>query len=193
MIGASLMAVQVVLIHGLSIPAMIWKSVAPQLASRGFRVLVYGEFLLIRVGFVFWLILYSLDLYGRGYSDAPQTTYDANLYTTQLALLMQHLRWDKAIVAGVSMGGGIATAFTAQFPHLVDEKVVLLASAGLMEVCCPLCSLLTFLLGVGERYVTHCQIYVFPAGSTYGVDNTRSEIPPTPDELELERKCGTDT
>ncbi|KAF8076921.1 Alpha/Beta hydrolase protein [Lyophyllum atratum] len=105
---------KVVLIHGLSIPAMIWEDVAPTLASRGYRVLVY-------------------DLYGRGYSDAPQTTYDANLYTIQLALLMQHLRWEKAIIAGVSMGGGIATAFTAQFPHLVDDKVVLIACAGLME------------------------------------------------------------
>ncbi|KAG6887168.1 hypothetical protein C0995_000748 [Termitomyces sp. Mi166 len=107
-------AVKVVLIHGLSIPAMIWRDVAPGLASRGFRVLVY-------------------DLYGRGYSDAPQTTYDVKLYTIQLALLMQHLQWDKAIIAGVSMGGGIAMAFTAQFPQLVDDKVVLIASAGIME------------------------------------------------------------
>ena len=43
------------------------------------------------------------DLYGRGYSDAPQTTYDAYLYTTQLALLMQYLRWHKAIIVGYSM------------------------------------------------------------------------------------------
>ncbi|KAG6836090.1 hypothetical protein H0H93_011502, partial [Arthromyces matolae] len=105
---------KIVLIHGLSIPAMIWKEVAPELATRGYRVLVY-------------------DLYGRGYSDAPQTTYDAQLYTIQLALLMQHLQWEKAIIAGVSMGGGIAMAFTSQFPQLVDDKVVLIASAGLMQ------------------------------------------------------------
>ncbi|KAG6872894.1 hypothetical protein C0992_009271 [Termitomyces sp. T32_za158] len=105
---------KVVLIHGLSIPAMIWRDVAPELASRGFRVLVY-------------------DLYGRGYSDAPQTTYDVNIFTIQLALLMQYLQWDKAMIGGVSMGGGIAMAFTAQFPHLVDDKVVLIASAGVME------------------------------------------------------------
>jgi pimeloyl-ACP methyl ester carboxylesterase len=47
---------------------------------------------------------------------------------------MQYLRWDKANVVGVSMGGGIAAAFTDQFPHLVDEGVGLIASAGLMEV-----------------------------------------------------------
>ncbi|KAI8982755.1 alpha/beta-hydrolase [Trametes punicea] len=104
----------VALIHGLSVPAIIWKDVAPQLAANGYRVLLY-------------------DLYGRGYSDAPQTTYDANLYTTQLALLLQYVGWSKANVVGVSMGGGIAAAFAAQFPHLVTDKVVLIASAGLME------------------------------------------------------------
>ena len=43
------------------------------------------------------------DLYGRGYSDAPKTTYDTTLYTTQLALLMQYLKWDKANIVGLSM------------------------------------------------------------------------------------------
>jgi len=79
-------------------------------------------------------LMRCLDLYGRGYSDAPETTYDSTLYTTQLALLMQYLKWDKANIVGLSMGGGIAAAFTSQFPHLVDEGVALIASAGLMEV-----------------------------------------------------------
>ncbi|OJT09521.1 hypothetical protein TRAPUB_14020 [Trametes pubescens] len=105
---------RVVLIHGLSVPAMIWKDVAPQLAAKGYRVLLY-------------------DLYGRGYSDAPQTTYDVNLYTMQLALLLQYIGWSKADIVGVSMGGGIAVAFGAQYPHLVTDKVVLIASVGLME------------------------------------------------------------
>lgn len=43
------------------------------------------------------------DLYGRGYSDAPQATYDTSLYVTQLALLLQYIRWDKTDVVGVSM------------------------------------------------------------------------------------------
>lgn len=33
---------QVVLIPGLLLPAIIWKNVAPRLASHGFRVLLYG-------------------------------------------------------------------------------------------------------------------------------------------------------
>ncbi|PPR02143.1 hypothetical protein CVT24_011393 [Panaeolus cyanescens] len=105
---------KIVLIHGLSIPAIVWKDVAPALASNGYRVLLY-------------------DLYGRGYSDAPDTIYDTKLYTTQLALLMQYLNWGKANIVGVSMGGAIAATFTAQFPHLVDEGVALIACAGLME------------------------------------------------------------
>ena len=34
---------QVVLIHGLSVPSIIWKDVAPNLAKNGYRVLLYGE------------------------------------------------------------------------------------------------------------------------------------------------------
>ena len=34
---------------------------------------------------------------------APQITYGTNPYTTQLALLMQYLKWDKVIVVGTSM------------------------------------------------------------------------------------------
>lgn len=63
---------------------MIFQHVAPKIAAKGYRVLLY-------------------DLYGRGYSDAPQTTYDSTLYATQLALLMQHVGWDRAGVVGVSM------------------------------------------------------------------------------------------
>ncbi|VDB84990.1 unnamed protein product [Peniophora sp. CBMAI 1063] len=105
---------RVVLIHGLTVPGIIWKDVVPRLVANGCRVLVY-------------------DLYGRGYSDAPATTYSAALYATQLALLMQHIGWEKAYITGVSMGGAIATAFNAWYPHLVDGKIVLIATVGLFK------------------------------------------------------------
>jgi len=38
-------SLQVVLIPGLLLPAIIWKNVAPQLASHGFRVLLYGVYI----------------------------------------------------------------------------------------------------------------------------------------------------
>ncbi|KAJ6457965.1 Alpha/Beta hydrolase protein [Mycena sanguinolenta] len=106
---------KIVLIHGLSVPALIWRPLVPPLVAAGHRVLLY-------------------DLYGRGYSAAPiGATYDAQLYVTQLALLLQHLGWQKTRVGGVSMGGGIAAAFVATFPALVESDVVLVASAGLVE------------------------------------------------------------
>lgn len=43
------------------------------------------------------------DLYGKGYSEAPTLPYDANLFTIQLALLMQYVRWDAATIVGFSM------------------------------------------------------------------------------------------
>jgi pimeloyl-ACP methyl ester carboxylesterase len=49
----------------------------------------------------------SLDLYGRGFSDGPSTTYDSALYTTQLALLLQYLGWQSANIVGVSMASSL--------------------------------------------------------------------------------------
>jgi pimeloyl-ACP methyl ester carboxylesterase len=74
--------------------------VAPRLASHGYRLLLYGMF---RRWFARPLHNLLSDLYGRGYSDAPQATYDATFYATQLALLMQHVKWDRAHVIGLSM------------------------------------------------------------------------------------------
>ncbi|KAG8737641.1 hypothetical protein FRC12_017060 [Ceratobasidium sp. 428] len=108
---------RVVLIHGLSMPSLIWKPVANRLAKTGFRVLIY-------------------DVYGRGYSEAPDaqtTNYDADLYITQLALLLQAVGWRKTRVIGLSMGGAIAAAFASQFPWLVESNVTFIASAGVME------------------------------------------------------------
>ena len=120
---------QVVLIHGLSVPSIIWKDVAPQLAAKGFRVLLYGE----------WPRMIRpapenprrrTDLYGRGYSDAPHTTYDVNLYTTQLALLLQYVGWSKADIVGVSM------VFTV--PHPASEILSCIFSGRwhCHRVCC---------------------------------------------------------
>lgn len=39
---ALIQSVEIVLVPGLSIPAIIWRNVAPRLAARGFRVLLYG-------------------------------------------------------------------------------------------------------------------------------------------------------
>ncbi|KLO14437.1 alpha/beta-hydrolase [Schizopora paradoxa] len=101
---------KVVLIHGLTIPAITWKDIAPKLVEKGFRILAY-------------------DLYGKGYTQAPQTTYSTYLFVTQLALLMQYVRWDTASIVGFSMGGAVTAGFAASFPHLV-KNLVFISSAG---------------------------------------------------------------
>lgn len=45
------------------------------------------------------------DLWGRGYSQAPAANYDDSLYTSQLAMLLQKVGWEKTNVIGVSLGG----------------------------------------------------------------------------------------
>lgn len=47
-----------------------------------------------------------VDLFGRGYTDAPADptiSYDTNMYITQLALLFQHVGFEKADIVGYSM------------------------------------------------------------------------------------------
>lgn len=76
----------------------------------------------------------QIDLYGKGYSEAPKTAFDATLFVVQLALLLQYIRWDAAHVVGFSMGGGVAAAFASSVPHLVAGKIVFISAAGLLTV-----------------------------------------------------------
>ncbi|ORZ18031.1 Alpha/Beta hydrolase protein [Absidia repens] len=104
---------RVLLIHGISTGSSTYDKLSRLLAEKNHRVLVF-------------------DLWGRGYSDAPSTYYDESLYVTQVALLLQKVGWKKTDIIGVSLGGGIASSFTAFYPEFVN-KLVLIAPAGLMD------------------------------------------------------------
>ncbi len=102
----------VVLVHGFSVPYYIWDPTFKALVEAGFRVLRY-------------------DLYGRGYSDRPDTVYDHELFDRQLLNLLSTLGIDQPVdVLGLSMGGAIAVVFTDQHPDLV-RKLCLIDPAGL--------------------------------------------------------------
>lgn len=101
----------IVLIHGFSVPYFLWDPTFARLVEAGFRVLRY-------------------DLFGRGYSDRPDTTYNQALYDRQLCELLNALRFTELVnLVGLSMGGAIAVGFTAQHPKRV-HKLALLAPAG---------------------------------------------------------------
>jgi len=100
-----------VAIHGLTTPSPVFYALAEIIGKLGYRVLVY-------------------DLYGRGFSDAPRGPQTSDFFITQLEELLAHLELkEDLVVMGYSMGGAIATAFTARHPGRVS-RLVLLASAG---------------------------------------------------------------
>lgn len=100
-----------VFVHGLTSPSIALEGVAEGLGQRGYRVLTY-------------------DLYGRGLSDAPTGRQNRAFFLRQLTELLDRLGITEEITCvGYSMGGSIATAFSAENPHRI-KRVILFASAG---------------------------------------------------------------
>ncbi|KAK4947749.1 hypothetical protein LTR10_013257 [Elasticomyces elasticus] len=112
---------KVLLVHGISTPAIALLPVANALAENGCRVMLF-------------------DLFGRGYSDnARDIKHDMRLFTSQILLVLASspLSWTgkdsgKFALVGYSLGGGIATTFASYFPNLVDS-LILFAPAGLVR------------------------------------------------------------
>ncbi|KAK4547166.1 hypothetical protein LTR36_001387 [Oleoguttula mirabilis] len=112
---------KVLLVHGISTPCISLAGVATLLVEKGCRVMLF-------------------DLFGRGYSDAPDPDlYPQNieLFTAQILCVTSSskLPWGAAgrfTMVGYSLGGGISAAFTSYFPELV-EGLVLIAPSGLLR------------------------------------------------------------
>jgi len=119
----------VVLIHGFSVPNFIWDPTFTALAAAGFRVLRY-------------------DLFGRGLSDRPNTSYDKALYVRQLDELMDAVEFSQAGVVSLSMGGVVAAEFAYRFPKRVS-KLAFISPAG-FDLGLPLSIKLLYVRGLGE-------------------------------------------
>ena len=101
----------VVLVHGFSTPYHTWDAAFDALIKAGFRVLRY-------------------DLYGRGYSDRPNTVYNADLYDRQLLNLLSALNVNEPVdLIGFSMGGAITIIFADRHQAKV-RKLGLIDTAG---------------------------------------------------------------
>lgn len=99
-----------VLIHSLAMNGAFWDRVVP-LIREHVDVLVY-------------------DCRGHGASDRPAGPYSATQFADDLADLLDHVGWDKAIVAGASMGGCISLAFAGHYPDRVSGLGLFDTTAG---------------------------------------------------------------
>ena len=95
--------------------------------------------------------VYSLDLWGFGYSTREPLDYGYQLYSDQVLLFMDALGIQKASLAGQSMGGGTAIWFCVQHRQRVN-RLILVDTAGLPHGL-PLTGKFFNLPGVGEFFL----------------------------------------
>ena len=111
-----------VLAHGLLMNRHMYDNLAPEMASRGVRVI-------------------TVDLLGHGASDKPtdMRAYNMPEFGDQLAALVDHLELDRPVVGGTSLGANAALEMATRHPRaargLFIEMPVLdhaLVAAGLI-------------------------------------------------------------
>lgn len=150
---------KVLLVHGLSMPSIIWQPVANALVEVGYEVALF-------------------DLYGRGYSSAPRGTYKNALYVNQVLGVLDKLGWREPVyLAGLSMGGPICAEFTATFPERV-RKVAMLAPAAFFGVWPPLTSRFGKAMLLAPWYNTHISWPFRKAYSRYCTELSITRPPP---------------
>jgi 3-oxoadipate enol-lactonase len=90
-------ASRVALIHSLALDRSVWDGVVARLKDE-------AEIL-------------TFDCRGHGRSPRTPGPYTTHVFARDLAELLDHLGWERVVVAGCSMGGNVAQAFAAAFPQ----------------------------------------------------------------------------
>jgi len=101
------------LLHGNNFGGFYFKAIIDALTTEGFRVIVP-------------------DQIGYGRSSKPLVPYNFNSQARNTSLILQHLKIDKAMVIGHSMGGMLAARFATQYPKMV-ERIVIYNPIGLTD------------------------------------------------------------
>jgi pimeloyl-ACP methyl ester carboxylesterase len=89
-----------VLVHGLLMNRRMYDTLAPEIASRGNRVV-------------------TLDLLGHGRSDrlAERHMYSMTAFADQVLALLDHLDLEAPVVGGTSLGANVGLEFAAHHPE----------------------------------------------------------------------------
>jgi pimeloyl-ACP methyl ester carboxylesterase len=143
----------VVLVHGFSVPYYIWDPTFEALTQAGFRVLRY-------------------DLYGRGFSDRPEKTYNLDLFDTQLEELLPALDIQGPVdLVGLSMGGPIVAKYANHHPGqvrsliLIDPEVASVSTQRIFPLNIPLVG--EYIMGV---YVAPVELPTTQSDDFYNPD-----------------------
>jgi 3-oxoadipate enol-lactonase len=88
-----------VLVHSLAMDRRFWDPVAERLGGDAAAL--------------------TFDCRGHGASGLGAGEYSVALFADDLAALMDHVGWDRALVAGASMGGCVSLAFAQRYPARV--------------------------------------------------------------------------
>jgi len=111
-----------VLAHGLLMNRHMYARLAPDLASRGHRVV-------------------CVDLLGHGQSAIPDdhSLFSMSSFADQIAGLLDHLELERAVVGGTSLGANVALEFAVRHPQraeglfiempVLDDALVAVAAA----------------------------------------------------------------
>jgi 3-oxoadipate enol-lactonase len=92
---------RLVLIHSLALDSSIWDGVVDRLAAAS-DILTY-------------------DCRGHGRSGRRPMAFTAELFARDLAALLDRVGWDRATIAGCSMGGCVAQAFAGLAPTRAER------------------------------------------------------------------------
>lgn len=94
------------LIHGFTASAYVWKTVAPELAAEGFHVV-------------------AVDLIGFGYSDKPSWfEYTIPSQARMVSRFMDRLGIGRATIVGSSYGGAVALTLALDYAERVEKLVL---------------------------------------------------------------------
>ena len=102
----------IILLHGLTANAHAFDGLIAAGLSPAFHVL-------------------SVDLRGRGESDAPSSGYTMKEHAADILGLMDTLKIEKVILAGHSFGGFLALYLAKFFPERVDQLIMMDAAANM--------------------------------------------------------------
>jgi pimeloyl-ACP methyl ester carboxylesterase len=94
------------LIHGFTASAYVWKTVAPELAADGFHVV-------------------AVDLIGFGYSEKPSWfDYKITSQARMISRFMDRLGIGRATIVGSSYGGAVALTLALDYAERVEKLVL---------------------------------------------------------------------